>query len=168
MIPRYSRPEMAQVWSEQGKFEKWLEVEIAACEAWAEQGAIPQEDLEKIRHASFKLDDINRYMEITRHDVTAFLRSVADSLGEESRWVHLGLTSSDVWDTATGLQIREAAEILGSVGIVLNSNPIPMTCSLEEISATPNLKQKTSGKPLPLSRTETRTPDASVSILIST
>jgi adenylosuccinate lyase len=112
MIPRYSRPEMAQVWSEQGKFEKWLEVEIAACEAWAEQGAIPQEDLEKIRHASFKLDDINRYMEITRHDVTAFLRSVADTLGEESRWVHLGLTSSDVWDTATGLQIREAAEIL--------------------------------------------------------
>jgi adenylosuccinate lyase len=112
MIPRYSRPEMARVWSEQGKFEKWLEVEIAACEAWADRGAIPQEDLEKIRHASFKLDDINRYMEITRHDVTAFLRSVADTLGEESRWVHLGLTSSDVWDTATGLQIREAAEIL--------------------------------------------------------
>ncbi len=112
MIPRYSRPEMARVWTEQSKFEKWLQVEVAVCEAWADKGVVPKEAIEPIRRASFKLEDIERYIKQTHHDVTAFLRSVAESLGPESRFVHLGLTSSDVWDTATALQLVEAAGLL--------------------------------------------------------
>ena len=113
MIPRYSRPEMAALWSDQAKFQRWLDVEVAACEAWAELGQIPAEAAQKItQNASFNVDKINEYMAITHHDVTAFLRSVAESLGEEGRYVHFGLTSSDVWDTATGLQLRDAADLL--------------------------------------------------------
>jgi adenylosuccinate lyase len=113
MIPRYSRPEMAAIWTDQAKFQRWLDVEVAACEAWADAGVIPAEAAAKIRRdASFDLDRLNEYLAITHHDVTAFLRSVADSLGEEGRYVHFGLTSSDVWDTATGLQLRDAADLL--------------------------------------------------------
>ncbi len=113
MIPRYSRPEMSAVWTDQRKYERWLDVEIAACEAWADLGQIPQEAAALIRkNASFKLEKIDEYIAITHHDVTAFLRSVAESLGEEGRYVHFGLTSSDVWDTATGLQLRDACDIL--------------------------------------------------------
>ncbi|HMO53338.1 MAG TPA: adenylosuccinate lyase [Tepidiformaceae bacterium] len=113
MIPRYSRPEMAAVWTEQAKYQRWLDVEIAACEAWAELGQIPAEAAAKIRRdASFNLDKINEYIAITHHDVTAFLRSVSESLGEEGRYVHFGLTSSDVWDTATALQLRDACDLL--------------------------------------------------------
>ena len=85
MIPRYSRPEMARVWSDERKYETWLQVEIAVCEAWAEQGAIPQEALEKIRRASFDRERIAQYEAEQHHDFNSFLRSVADSLGEESR-----------------------------------------------------------------------------------
>lgn len=113
MIARYSRPEMARVWSEETKFQKWLDVELAIVDAWAEKGVVPQEDAEAIRRkARFDIEAIWRYWQTTQHDVTAFLRSVADSLGPEGRWVHLGATSSDVWDTATALQLREAAELL--------------------------------------------------------
>ena len=113
MIPRYSRPEMAALWSDQAKFQRWLDVEVAACEAWAKLGHIPNEAAQKIRRdASFSIDKINEYIAITHHDVTAFLRSVAESLGEEGRYVHFGLTSSDVWDTATGLQLRDACDLL--------------------------------------------------------
>lgn len=113
MIPRYSRPEMLAVWSEQNKFQRWLDVEVAACEAWAELGQIPAEAAAKIRRdASFDVEKINEYIAITHHDVTAFLRSVSESLGEEGRYVHFGLTSSDVWDTATGLQLRDACDLL--------------------------------------------------------
>ena len=113
MIPRYSRPEMAAFWTDEAKYQRWLDVEIAACEAWAELGRIPVEAAQKIsRDASFDLDKINEYIRITHHDVTAFLRSVAESLGEEGRYVHFGLTSSDVWDTATGLQLRDACDLL--------------------------------------------------------
>ncbi|GIW17727.1 adenylosuccinate lyase [Tepidiforma sp.] len=113
MIPRYSRPEMAAIWTDEAKYRRWLDVEIAACEAWAELGVIPREAAEKIRRdARFDLAKINEYLAITHHDVTAFLRSVADSLGEEGRYVHFGLTSSDVWDTATALQLRDASDIL--------------------------------------------------------
>lgn len=113
MIERYSRPEMARVWSEETKFQKWLDVELAIVDAWAEKGVVPREDAEAIRRkARFDIDAIWRYWQTTQHDVTAFLRSVADSLGPEGRWVHLGATSSDVWDTATALQLREAAELL--------------------------------------------------------
>lgn len=113
MIPRYSRPEMATIWSDQAKFQRWLDVEVAACEAWAKLGEIPQDAADTIRRdARFDLDRINEYLAVTHHDVTAFLQSVADSLGEESRYVHYGLTSSDVWDTATALQLRDASDLL--------------------------------------------------------
>ena len=104
---------MLAVWSEQNKFQRWLDVEIAACEAWAELGQIPADAARKIRRdASFDVAKINEYIAITHHDVTAFLRSVAESLGDEGRYVHFGLTSSDVWDTATGIQLRDAADLL--------------------------------------------------------
>lgn len=113
MIPRYSRPEMLAVWSEENKFQRWLDVEIAACEAWAELGQIPTDAALKIRRdAHCDVAKIHQYIAVTHHDVTAFLQSVADSLGEESRFVHFGLTSSDVWDTATGLQLRDACDLL--------------------------------------------------------
>ena len=112
MIERYSRPEMKQVWSDENKFDKWLQVEIAACEAWAELGVIPREDIPKIKKARCDLDRMNEILKITHHDVTAFLKAVAESLGEESRFIHLGLTSSDIIDTATSLQLVEATDIL--------------------------------------------------------
>ena len=113
MIPRYSRTEMAQVWSEEYKYDTWLQVEIAACEAWAEQGIVPAEAVEKIRAARYDREDIARYEEEEHHDFNSFLRSVADSLGEESRFVHLGLTSYDAEDTALGLRLVEAAAPTG-------------------------------------------------------
>src|SRR5206468_5863255 len=89
VIPRYSRPEMAAVWHDQNKYQRWLDVEIAACEAWAEIGQIPLAAAAKIRReAAFDLDKINEYIAVTHHDVTAFLRSVQESLGEEGRYVH--------------------------------------------------------------------------------
>jgi len=104
---------MERVWTDEAKFQRWLDVEVAACEAWAEVGQIPRDAAAKIRRdARFDLAKVNEYLAITHHDVTAFLRSVGDSLGEEGRYVHFGLTSSDVWDTATGLQLRDAADIL--------------------------------------------------------
>lgn len=112
MIERYSRPQMKRVWSEESKFDKWLQVEIAVCEAWAEVGAIPQEAIPKIRTARYSLERIGEVLKVTHHDVTAFLKSVSDSLGEESRFIHLGLTSSDVIDTALSLQLKEAAKLL--------------------------------------------------------
>jgi adenylosuccinate lyase len=103
---------MKKIWSEENKFDQWLRVEIAACEAWAELGEIPQEDIVKIRKASYNLNRIAGFLKVTHHDMTAFLNSVAESLGEESRFIHLGLTSSDVMDTALGLQLTQAADIL--------------------------------------------------------
>lgn len=113
MIERYSRPQMKKIWSEENKFDQWLEVEIAVCEAWAELGEIPREEIAKIKKASYNLDRIAEFLRVTHHDMTAFLNSVAESLGEESRFIHLGLTSSDVMDTALGLQLTKAANILG-------------------------------------------------------
>jgi adenylosuccinate lyase len=112
MIERYSRPEMKKVWSDENKFNKWLEVEIAACDAWAEVGVIPREAIPKIKLAKCNLKRMEEILKETHHDVTAFLGSVAESLGDESRFIHLGLTSSDVIDTALSLQLIEAAEIL--------------------------------------------------------
>ena len=112
MIERYSRPQMQRVWSDESKFNKWLEVEIAVCDAWAESGAIPRDTMPKIKLARFNLKRMEEILQETRHDMTAFLGSVAESLGEESRFIHFGLTSSDVIDTALGLQMVEAAEIL--------------------------------------------------------
>jgi len=112
MIERYSRPQMKRVWSDENKFNKWLKVEIAACEAWAELGAIPREAVPKIKLARVNLKRMEEILKETHHDMTAFLGSVAESLGDESRFIHLGLTSSDVIDTALSLQLVEAAEIL--------------------------------------------------------
>ncbi len=112
MIERYSRPQMKRIWSEENKFDQWLRVEIAVCEGWTELGEIPQEAMSKIRKASYNLDRIAEILTITHHDMTAFTSSVAESLGEESRFIHLGITSSDVMDTALSLQLKEAASIL--------------------------------------------------------
>ena len=112
MIDRYSRPRMKQVWSDRNKYDKWWAVELAVCEAWAEEGVIPPEDMEKLRRASYDLERMNEILQRTRHDVTAFLRSATEKLGPEGRWLHLGLTSSDVWDTATSLQLVEATDLL--------------------------------------------------------
>ena len=112
MIERYSRPEMAAVWSEKSKYDKWLLIELAVSEAWADEGVVPSEDMAKLRSASYDIGRLNEILAITRHDMTAFLNSITEKLGPEGRWLHLGLTTSDVWDTATGLQLVEAAGLL--------------------------------------------------------
>ena len=112
MIERYSRPQMKRVWSDENKFNKWLEVEIAVCDAWSELGVIPRETMPKIKLARCNFKRMEEILTETHHDMTAFLGAVAESMGEESRFIHLGLTSSDVMDTALSLQIVEAAEIL--------------------------------------------------------
>jgi adenylosuccinate lyase len=112
VIERYSRPLMKKIWSEENKFDQWLKVEIAVCEAWAELGEIPRKDIVKIRKAGYNLNRTAKFLKVTHHDMTAFLNSVAESLGPESRFIHLGLTSSDVMDTALGLQLTQAADIL--------------------------------------------------------
>ncbi len=112
MIERYSRPEMKRVWADENKFTKWLDIEIAVCDAWTERGNIPRNAMSKIKLAKCNLKRMDEILQETRHDMTAFLGSVAESLGDESRFMHLGLTSSDVMDTATSLQLVEAADIL--------------------------------------------------------
>ncbi|MBO0439737.1 adenylosuccinate lyase [Candidatus Enterococcus ikei] len=113
MIDRYTRPEMGAIWTDENRYKAWLEVEILADEAWAELGDIPKEDVQKIRdNASF---DVERILEIeaeTRHDVVAFTRAVSETLGEERKWVHYGLTSTDVVDTAYGYLLKQANDIL--------------------------------------------------------
>jgi len=112
MIERYSRPRMKRIWADENKFDKWLRVEIAVCEAWADLGVIPRKAIPKIKLARVNLKRMEEILKETHHDVTAFLGSVSESLGEESRFIHLGLTSSDVIDTALSLQLIEAAELL--------------------------------------------------------
>ena len=113
MIDRYTRPEMGAIWTEENRFKAWLEVEILACEAWSVLGEIPNEDVEKIRaNASFNIDRIKEIEEDTRHDVVAFTRAVSETLGEERKWVHYGLTSTDVVDTALSYMLKQANAIL--------------------------------------------------------
>jgi len=113
MIDRYSRASMRQIWTEQNKFQAYLEVEILAAEAWSEMGVVPKEDVKKLRDkATFDVDRIHEIEEITRHDVVAFTRTVSESLGEERKWVHYGLTSTDVVDTANGYLLKQANTIL--------------------------------------------------------
>ncbi|MFS0862733.1 adenylosuccinate lyase [Fredinandcohnia sp. 179-A 10B2 NHS] len=113
MIERYTREEMGAIWTEENRFKAWLEVEILACEAWAELGEIPKEDVALIRkHASFDVNRIKEIEEETRHDVVAFTRAVSETLGEERKWVHYGLTSTDVVDTALSYLIKQANDIL--------------------------------------------------------
>jgi adenylosuccinate lyase len=112
MIDRYARPPMKKVWSDENKFNKWLDVEIAVCDAWVDLGVIPRKALPKIKLARCDIKRMQEILEETHHDMTAFLGSVAESIGEESRYIHLGLTSSDIMDTATSLQMVEASDIL--------------------------------------------------------
>ncbi|ABO65623.1 MULTISPECIES: adenylosuccinate lyase [Geobacillus] len=113
MIERYTRPEMGAIWTEENRFKAWLEVELLACEAWAELGVIPKEDVRRLReNASFDIHRIKEIEEETRHDVVAFTRAVSETLGEERKWVHYGLTSTDVVDTALGYLLKQANTIL--------------------------------------------------------
>ncbi|MFC2085804.1 adenylosuccinate lyase [Bacteroidota bacterium] len=113
MIERYSRPEMAEIWSEQAQFESWLDVELAACEAWAALDVIPKADVALLRErASFSIDRIHEIEVTTRHDVVAFTRAVSETLGDEKKWVHYGLTSSDVVDTALAYRLAKANVLL--------------------------------------------------------
>ncbi|MEK1375872.1 MAG: adenylosuccinate lyase [Limosilactobacillus fermentum] len=113
MIDRYTRPEMKEIWSDKARYQCWLDVEIAADEAWSKLGHIPAEDVEKIRqNATFTVEGINEIEAVTHHDVIAFTRDVSKSLGPERKWVHYGLTSTDVVDTAQGLQLKKVNDIL--------------------------------------------------------
>ena len=113
MIPRYTRPEMGRLWDIEAKYEKWLEVEIAVCEAWTEFGEIPKDALRAIkRKARFDVKKIDEIDKVVKHDVIAFLISVSQSLGPEARFVHKGLTSSDIIDTALALLMRKASDII--------------------------------------------------------
>jgi len=113
MITRYTRPEMEKIWSEENKFRKWLQVEIAVCETLADLGEIPSEAVTAIKEkADFSLDRIQEIEEITRHDLIAFTTAVAETVGDHSRFIHFGLTSTDVVDTAQAIQIREASDLI--------------------------------------------------------
>lgn len=113
MIDRYTLPEMGKIWTLQNKFQKWLDVEIAACEAMAELGYIPMEAVQVIKEkAAFDVKRIDEIEKVTNHDVIAFLTNVAENVGEESKYIHMGMTSSDVGDTALCLLMKEAAEHL--------------------------------------------------------
>jgi adenylosuccinate lyase len=113
MIERYTLPEMGRIWSEDNKLAKWLEFEILACEALAELGEIPQEAVQRIRkNAKFSAARVKEIEDVTHHDVIAFLTNVAEHIGNDSRYVHLGLTSSDLLDTTLACQIKESGELL--------------------------------------------------------
>ena len=113
MLERYTRPEMGKIWSDENKYEAWLKVEIAATNAWSELGEVPQEDAAKIaQNASFTPERVAELEQITHHDVVAFTRTVSESLGPEKKWVHFGLTSTDVVDTAQGYILKQADAII--------------------------------------------------------
>ncbi len=113
MIPRYSLPRMAAVWSDETRFHNWLEIEILVVEAWCRLGKIPADDAATIRErASFTVDRVSELEALTRHDVAAFVQCVGEAVGPAGRWVHFGMTSSDVLDTGLALQLREAADLL--------------------------------------------------------
>ncbi|MFC1869587.1 adenylosuccinate lyase [Thermodesulfobacteriota bacterium] len=113
MISRYSRPEMARIWEDKNRFSKWLQIEILACEAMAQEGLIPKEAYNNIkRKASFSEERILEIEEVTKHDVIAFLTNVAEYVGPDSRFIHMGLTSSDILDTSFALQLKEAINLV--------------------------------------------------------
>ena len=113
MVERYAREEMKAKWTQQAKYDAWLKVELAAVKAWNKLGLVPDEDCKKIvENAKFDVERIDEIEKVTRHDVIAFLTSVSESLGEESRWVHYGMTSSDCIDTAVALQMKDSLEVV--------------------------------------------------------
>ncbi len=117
MIDRYSRPAMKKVWSDDNAFALWLQVEIAASQAWADLGIVPQEDMDLIRHATFNRASYDKWFDETKHDVVSFTRAVSENLGPEARWIHYGLTSNDVKDTALAMQMTEACDLVDA-GVV--------------------------------------------------
>lgn len=113
MIERYSRPEMTEIWSDNARMHNWMQIEVLAAEAMAQLGMIPQEDLTQIKKkARFDVDRVKEIEKTTRHDVVAFLQNLAENIGEPARWLHYGMTSSDVLDTGLALQLRDTADIL--------------------------------------------------------
>jgi len=112
MIQRYSRKQMSDLWTEEAKYKAWLKVELAVCEVLAHDGKITKDELVALNKASFSIDRINELEKETKHDVVAFTRAVSESLGEEKRWIHYGLTSTDVVDTATGLIMKDVNALL--------------------------------------------------------
>jgi adenylosuccinate lyase len=112
MIERYTRPDMARVWSDENKFDTWLRVELLVCEGWARDGVIPPEDMAKIREATYDIARAHEIERDTHHDVISFLRSVQEKLGPEGRFLHLGMTSSDMLDTALGVQLTQAGSLI--------------------------------------------------------
>lgn len=113
MLERYTRPEMGKIWSDENKYAAWLKVEIAATNAWSEVGEVPREDAAKIaQNASFTPERVAELEQVTHHDVVAFTRTVSESLGPEKKWVHFGLTSTDVVDTAQGYILKQADKII--------------------------------------------------------
>jgi adenylosuccinate lyase len=113
VIPRYALPEMSAMWSDLARLERWLEIEILAVEAWSRLGVVPEADARLVRErAAFDLERVNELERVTKHDVAAFVQDVGASVGDAGRWVHFGLTSSDVLDTALALQLRDAADLL--------------------------------------------------------
>ena len=112
MIDRYSRPAMKRVWADDNKYQQWLAVQLAVCEAWRDEGVIPDADLAQLRQAQYDPQRMDEIFQTTRHDVTAFISSITESMGAEGRWLHLGLTSSDMLDTALNLQLAEAGALL--------------------------------------------------------
>lgn len=113
MIERYTRPQMGKIWSLENRYNAWLKVEIAATNAWAKQGEVPKEDAQKIRdNAFFTVERVSELEAQTHHDVVAFTRAVSESLGNEKKWVHYGLTSTDVVDTANGVILKQANQII--------------------------------------------------------
>ncbi|QYN57542.1 adenylosuccinate lyase [Lactobacillus panisapium] len=113
MLERYTRPKMGKIWSDENKYAAWLKVEIAATNAWSEIGEVPREDAAKIaQNARFTAERVAELEQVTHHDVVAFTRTVSESLGPEKKWVHFGLTSTDVVDTAQGYILKQADEII--------------------------------------------------------
>ena len=113
MIPRYSRPEMTSIWSEQSKFQIWFEIEAHACDAMAELGMIPKDAARAVwERGGFDIDRINEIERETKHDMIAFLTSLAEHVGEEARFVHQGMTSSDILDTTLAVQMARASDLL--------------------------------------------------------
>ena len=113
MITRYSTKEMSDIWSDQNKYQKWLDIEIAVCEAWAYYGFVPKKSLNNIKKkANFSVKKINQIEKVVKHDVIAFTTNLAEYIGKDSRFIHLGLTSSDVLDTAFSLQIKESGNLI--------------------------------------------------------
>src|SRR5204863_2122862 len=112
VIERYTRPAMGSIWSEAAKYQAWLRVEIAVCEAYARRGHIPAEAMARIRATHVDVDRILEIQRRVKHEMISLLTSLEEQLGADSRFVHIGLTTSDVWDTATALQLRDAVDLL--------------------------------------------------------